>query len=151
MKFLGTKVNGKLLLPPAIAEEKRKFWERIPENSIVESSLTIKKDSKTNKQLATIWGLVLAQAVIELDDRGYDTSFIYNLPKPTGIPISKDDLCSFFYNACPIYNDDGQKITLSKTDVEQAAKFFENVCSWMSTQWQVYIPEPNKNWRNENE
>ena len=147
MKFIGIKHDNELVHPPAIAEEKRKFWERIKEGTVVESSLTVKRADKTGKQLGSIWGLMLSQAAQELDDRGYDTSFLYNLPNPTGIPITKDDLCAYFYQACPIYNDDGERITLSKSNTVQAAKFFEDVRSWMSTQWQLYIAEPDPNWR----
>lgn len=148
MKWLGTKSDGKFLLPPALAEEKRKFWERVPENAIVESSLVVKRRDKSQNQLGAIWGLMLAQAVNELEDRGYDTSFIYNLPEPTGIPIDTKALCEYFYNACPIYNEAGARITLSKSDTEQAAKFFNNVRNWLASQWSISVPEPDKNWRN---
>ena len=148
MKFIGTKQDGQLIHAPAIAEEKRKYWERIKDGAIVESSLTVKRRDKTSNQLGAIWGLMISQAVSELDYRGYDTSFIYNLPEPTGIGITKDDLCQFFYNACPIYNE-SERITLSKSNTEQAAKFFNDVRNWMASQWQLHIPEPSQNWRNE--
>ena len=146
MKFPGVKTNGQLVHAPAIAEAKRKYWERAPEGAMIESSLTVKHKDKTSNQLGAIWGLMLTQAVSKLDDRGYDTSFIYNLSKPTGIAITKDDLCHFFYNACPIYNDN-QRITLSKSDTKQAAKFFDDVRDFMASQWGIYIPEPDPNWR----
>lgn len=146
MDFYGRKVGDKLVHPPAIAEEKRKFWGRIKEGASVKSSLVVPRPDKTNAQLGAIWGLMLSQAASELDDRGYDTSFIYNLPEPTGIAITKDDLCKFFYNACPIFNDDGL-ITLSKANIPQASKFFEDVRNWMSTQWQLTVPDPDIHWR----
>ena len=96
MKFFGIKQDGELVHPPAIAEEKRKYWDRVPDGAEVESSLTIKRRDKSQEQLGAIWGLMLSEAAIILEDRGYDTSFIYNLDKPTGIAISKDDLCAFF-------------------------------------------------------
>ena len=146
MKFIGTKQDGQLVHAPSIAEEKRKYWERVPEGAIVESSLTVKRRDKTTNQLGAIWGLMLSQAVSELDDRGYDTSFIYNLFNPTGIGITKDDLCHFFYQACPIYND-GERITLSKSNTEQAAKFFNDARNYMASQWGINIPEPNQDWK----
>lgn len=147
MDFYGTKVGNNLVHPPAIAEEKRKFWGRIKEGASVKSSLVVPRPEKTNAQLGAIWGLMLTRAVLELEDRGYDTSFIYNLPEPTGIAISKDDLCKFFYNACPIYNEVGQNITLHKADIRQASKFFEDVRNWMASQWSITIPDPDKNWK----
>ncbi len=151
MKFFGIKQDGKLVHPPVIAEEKRKYWNRIPDGVEVESSLTVKRRSKSQSQLGAIWGLMLSQTVSELYDRGYDTSFIYKLEIPTGIPIDKDDLCQFFYNACPIRNENGKIITLSKTDTIQAAKFFDDVRSWLSTQWGIVVPEPDPNWKTKGE
>lgn len=146
MDFYGTKQNGKLVYPPAIAEAKRKYWERIKEGATVRSSLVVPRADKTDAQLGAIWGLMLTQAALELEDRGFDTSFIYNLSEPTGIAISKDDLCRFFYNACPIYSD-GKKITLSKADIRQASEFFEDVRNYMASQWSINIPDPDPNWK----
>lgn len=147
MDFYGTKVGDKLVHLPAIAEAKRKFWGRIKEGASVKSSLVVPRPDKTNSQLGAIWGLMLTQAALELENRGYDTSFIYNLSEPTGIAISKDDLCQYFYNACPLFNEEGQNITLSKADIQQASKFFDDVRNWMSSQWSIIIPEPDKNWK----
>jgi hypothetical protein len=148
MKFYGTKKDGKLVMPPAIAEEKRKFWDRIPDGAEIESAIVVKRRDKSQAQLGAIWGLMLAQAVNELHDRGYDTSFIYNLDKPTGIPIDTDDLCQFFYQACPIRDTEGNVITLRRADTEQANKFFEDVRNWLASQWSISIPDPDPNWRN---
>lgn len=147
MKFIGIKQGDKLVHPPAIEAEKQRFWKGIKEGAIVESSLTVKRADKTENQLGAIWGLMLAQACDILDDRGYDTSFIYNLPLPTGIKISKDLLCSFFYNACPIFSYEGKVITLSKTSTTEASKFFEDVRAWMASQWSIVIENPDKQWK----
>ena len=90
---------------------------------------------------------MIAQAVTELDDRGYDTSFILNTPKPTGIGIDKNLLCDYFYNVCPIFNEDGKRITLSKMNIEQAMKFFGDVRNFLASQWSIVVPEPDPNWR----
>ena len=149
MKFLGTKTNGKLVHPAAVDELKRRYWERVPEGSIVESTLTIKHKDKTTSQLGAIWGLMIAQAVEQLEDRGYDTSFIYNLPNPTGIVIDKDSLCHYFYQACPIRDEGGAIISLSKASTAQAANFFDDCRNFMASQWSIYIAEPNPNWKDE--
>lgn len=149
MDFYGEKINGQPVFPPAIAEQRHKAWDRIPEGGRFKSSLTVPRANKTNKQLGAIWGLIMAQAVIILDDRAFDTSFIYNLSKPTGIAIEKDDLCMFFYQACPIFNKAGVKITLSKAETDEAAKFFTDVRNFLASQWAIIIPDPNPNWKNE--
>ena len=147
MDFIGTKKNGQLHHPPAIAEQKRKHWERIPDGATVRSSITVQRQNKSQKQLGAYWGLAMATAVDELDDRGYDTSFLLNTPNPTGIAIDGHLLCEYFYNVCPIHNGEGQRITLSKADTKEAAKFFDDVRSFLSTQWQIVVAEPDPNWR----
>ena len=149
MKFTGKKLDGKLVFPAFIKEERRKYWERIKDGSEVEESLSVKRPSKTQSQLGAIWGLLMSQAVSELEDRGYDTSFIYNLPKPTGNAITKEDLCKYFYAACPIYSA-GKIVTLSKANTIQASKFFEDVRNWMASQWSIVIPDPNPNFKKDN-
>lgn len=148
MDFHGTKKDGKAIFPPAIAEERRRYWEKIKDGAAFKESLTVPRNPKTQLQLGSIWGLMLSQAAGELNDRGYDTSFIYNLPDPTGIPIDKDDLCDYFYNACPIRNESGERITLSKADTKQAAVFFDKCRNYMASQWGIIIPDPDPNWKN---
>jgi len=147
MKFIGTKSNGQLLFPPPVAEMRKKYWDGIKEDTIVEESLVVKRESKTNKQLGAYWKLAMAMAIDELDYRGYDTSFILKTDKPTGIKITKDLLCDFFYNICPIFNDDSQIITLSKATTTQAAKFFDDTRNYLASQWSIYVPEPDPEWR----
>ena len=147
MDFIGKKSGGKLIYPPAVAEQKRRHWRSIPEGADVKSSLAVQRQARTNKQLGAIWGLMIAQAVTELDDRGYDTSFILNTPNPTGIAIDKNLLCDYFYNVCPIFDEDGKRITLSKMNIEQAMKFFGDVRNFLASQWSIVVPEPDVNWR----
>ena len=148
MDFIGKKIDGKFVAPAPIAEQARRYWERIKDGSDVVKSLTVPRKAKSDKQLGAIWGLMMTTATSELDDMGYDTSLIYNLPDPTGIAIGKDDLCDFFYSACPIRDEQGRRITLSKANTAEAAKFFEDVRSWMATQWGIVIPDPDPNWKN---
>ena len=93
----------------------------------------------------------MAQAVIELDDMGYDTSFILNTDKPTGIGITAEHLTTFFYSVCPMFDDDGKHITLSKSNTKQAAKFFDDVRNYLASQWGIHIPEPDIDWKEKSE
>jgi len=147
MDFIGKKKDGKKWLPPAIAEQARKHWESIKDGSDVVFSVTKPRKAKSQAQLGAIWGLIMTEACTQLSDMGYDTSFIYNIPNPTGIEISKEDLCDFFYNACPIRDENGQKITLSKSNTAEAAKFFDDCRNWMSSQWGVMVSELDPNWK----
>ncbi|MCK5017492.1 MAG: hypothetical protein KAS32_10530 [Candidatus Peribacteraceae bacterium] len=148
MDFPGIKKDGKFMMAPAIAEQARKYWASIKEGSTVIKSLKVPRKSKSQNQLGAYWGLAMATAVEQLDDRGYDTSFLLNTPKPTGIAIDRNLLCDYFYNVCPMIDDEsGNRITLSKADTKQAAKFFDDVRKFLASQWSIDVPEPDPNWR----
>lgn len=149
MDFLGKKINGKLVHSDVIAEQKRKYWNSIKEGADVKSSLTVPRKDKSQKQLGAIWGLMMSRVKIALDDMGYDSSFIYNLPSPTGVPIDETALCGFFYVVCPIKNEEGFRITLSKANTKEAAKFFDDVRNYCASQWSIVVPDPNPNWKQE--
>jgi len=146
VNFPGIKQNGKFQCPPAIAEQMRIYWARVPEGTRVIKSMKVPRANKSGEQLGAIWGLMIAQAVKALDDYGYDTSFLYNLPKPTGVGITSDDLCMYLYKACPIWSE-GKIITLSKASTSEAAKFFDDARNFIASQWGIHIPEPDPNWK----
>jgi len=146
MKSVGKIKDGRLLFPAPINEARRQFIARLKDDTTVEETLIVPRSSKTQKQLGAIWGLALANVVQELDYRGYDTSFIFNTPNPTGIGISSDMLCEYMYQVCPTYNEDGKRITLSKMDTAQAAKFFDDCRNFWSS-WSIYVPEPDPQWK----
>lgn len=149
MDFIGTKREGKIVHPPAIAEQKRRHWESIKEGTMVKSSLTVMRKEKTQSQLGAIWGLMMAQAVIKFDDMALDTSYIYHLKNPTGNQVTKDILCKYLYEVCPIYNEDGKKITLSGSNTTQASKFFEDSRNQLASEYGIVISDPNPNWQKE--
>ena len=148
MKFFGTKKDGKLVYPPAIEEKKRRYWKKVPEGALVESSLTVKHRDKTKSQLGMIWGLMMAKAVIMLHDAAIDTSYIYKLKNPTGNPIKERALCDYLYEVCPIYTEDDKRITLSNADTKQASQFFEEARNHLASEFGIDIPDPNPNWKN---
>ena len=147
MEYYGRKLGNKIVYSPAVAELRRRRWEKIKDGDIVKTSLTVPRKDKSQEQLGAIWGLMISTAIIELEDRGEDTSLILNTDKPTGIRISKRALCDYFYSICPMFNEGGDKITLSDSNTAEAAKFFEDVRNYMASQWGVIIPDPDKNWR----
>ena len=149
MDFYGTKQNDKAVYPPVIAEQRRKQWAKIPEGAIFKSSLVVPRNPKTYQQIKAHWGMVIGMTIEELDSRGYDTSFLYNLPTPTGIAIKGAQLQQFLYAACPTYAEDGRELTLSKMDTMEASDFFDRCRSFLASQWSIVIPEPDKDWKNQ--
>jgi len=147
VKFKGQKKNGKAVFPPAIAELKRRAWEKVPEGMYFETSLVVPRNPKSYAQVKTHWGMVIGAAILKFADTGVDTSFIFNLETPTGNPITGDQLTAYLYEVCPIYNDDGKKITLSRMNTEQASRFFETCRNHLASRFGVVIPDPNPEMR----
>lgn len=101
---------------------------------------------KTNAQIKGFFGLFTSRVISEFNDRGYDTSYLYKTPNPTGIPISKDLLKEYMYNVCPVYRDN-RRMTISGMSVEEMSEFYENCCNFAASQWNIYIPETDKEWK----
>lgn len=112
---------------------------------------TIVRDTKpkTYAQVKTIFGLAIAQIIAAFDDRGWDSSMLLNMPQPTGVAVSQGLLKEFLYAVCPIYDDNDKLITLSKSDTRQASFFFDDIRNYAASQWNIYIAEPNPNWKEE--
>jgi len=146
MDFHGKKINGLPVYPPAIEEQRRRAWAKVKEGGQFKSSLTVPRPGKTKNQLGAIWGLLMAKAVLQLDEQAMDTSYIFKVDSPTGTRITKDLLCEYLYNVCPIF-EGGKRITLSQMDTEQANKFFEDSRAWLASQFGIDIPDPNPNWQ----
>ncbi|RKY08522.1 MAG: hypothetical protein DRP56_03975 [Planctomycetota bacterium] len=111
------------------------------------------KKDKTNKQLGNIFGNMIKKVVDYCNDNDHivDTSDFLNLllnhpDIPSGNQVTVDFVKLCLYVACPIFNDKGNQITLSKSNTEQANKFFEESANILSTRL-TYIPEPDISWR----
>ena len=146
MDFHGKKINGKPVYAPAVEEQRRRAWAKIKDGGQFRSSLTVPRPGKTNSQLGAIWGLMMAEAVLKLDEAAMDTSYLYGLDKPTGVAISKDHLCLYLYAVCPIFKD-GKVITLSDADMDQANKFFEDSRRWLASQFGIDIVDPDPKYK----
>jgi hypothetical protein len=142
IKLNGVKRGGELKLHPAMDEAKRRWIASLKDETPIEITLSKITNHKSQKQLGAYFGLMLTAAIIELDDRGYDTSFILRIDKPTGIPITKDGLKDYLYSVCPIYRN-GESITLSKANMEEAAKHYDDCRNFLASQWGIVIPDPD--------
>ena len=145
MDYYGKKVNGEAVFAPAVAEQRRRQWAKVKEGGQFKVSLTVPRPGKTKNQLGNIWGNMMARAVLELDEKAMDTSYIFKVDNPTGTAISKDLLCEYLYNVCPIF-EGGKRITLSQMDTDQANKFFDDSRAWLASQFGIDIPDPNPDW-----
>ena len=104
------------------------------------------KTPKTSAQLKAWWGLFASYVITEFNDRGYDTSYILKVTNPTGIPIDRELLKEYLYNVCPIYRE-SRRVTMSSMNIEEMNKFFDDCRNFAASQWQIFVPEPDKNYR----
>ena len=147
-RFYPTAQSGELVLPPMLQESRRSYLISVDGKSLVED-LKLWRPRKSHQQVKAIFGLALKLVVAEFNDRGWDTSMLFKCPNPTGIGITADLLKMYLYSVCPIFNDHGDAITLSDEDctTDRAAKFLTDIQAWSASQWTIYIPDPDPNWR----
>lgn len=150
MVSVGVIKDKKICFAPAINEERRRYVERLKDGTVIEETLCVPRKDKSQNQLGAHFGLMIANIIAEFDYRGYDTSFLLNTPNPTGNQITTDLLKEYFYNVCPIFNETGQRITIRKANTAEMAKHFDDCRNFAASQWSIYIPEPDRNWRENN-
>jgi len=122
------------------------FITSIKEGQLVCRETTVYRDSKSQKQLGSFWGLFCRVVLDAWRDIGIDTSYIYRLEKPTGIEVSAEELKLYMYSVCPTLRD-GKRVTMSDMDTQEMASFFDRCLKFASSQWGIYVPEPDKNWK----
>ena len=137
-------------LPRPLAEYRRRHLKKYNGRKAVEI-IKLEVNPKTHSQVKNHFGNALQRIVDECEHRGYDSSMLYNMEIPTGVPIDFDQLQQYFYAHYPTYNDDGVLITMSHDDYTtvHASRFFESIRNHAASQWGIIIPDPNPNWRKE--
>jgi hypothetical protein len=127
-------------------EQRKRFLSSFKPTDMIEETLTKYRQSKTNRQLGAWFGL-FSKIVLEVfNDRGYDTSYIFKLPDPTGIEISPDLLKDYMYAMCPVFRDE-KRLTMRDMNTLEMADFFDKCRNFAASQWSIYVPEPQKNWK----
>jgi hypothetical protein len=130
------------------AELRRRWILGQKEGAVIRETLEKQTLPKTYQQCKTHFGLALAMIVESFNDNGWDCSMLMNLPNPTGVGINKDMLQVFFYALFPVFNE-GRQTTLSKMSTAEASKFFDQIRNFAASQWQIAIPEPRKDWKDD--
>ena len=137
--------DGDMVVSGHQVELRRQWLSGQKDGTVVRETLAKQTLPKTHQQCKAHFGLALAMIVESFNDNGWDASMLLNLPEPTGIGITKDMLQVFFYALFPVFNE-GRQTTLSKMNTAEASKFFDQIRNFASSQWQIAIPEPDKNW-----
>lgn len=137
MKFHGTIQNGNETFPPIVEESRRQYLSSLKNGTSIVEEIKPIRPHKTYQQVKCHWGLVMQRAKAGLDEQGYDVM---------GVPLSQDMIQQILYRYCGGVGENGENKTLSKMNIDEASRFFEN-CRTFLSQFGIVIPEPDKNWR----
>lgn len=131
---------------PVVAQLRKRYLSNLKAGTNVIETIKVVRRGKTHKQCKAIFGLAFAVIVKIFEDNGWDSSIIYNIDIPTGVPVNSDMLIDFFYSLHPTYQDD-KRITLSKMTTVEAADFYEKISNYAASQWSIVIPDPDPEWK----
>ena len=146
MKFLSQKEDGDLSFAPHILEQRNRYIAGLKDGLTVEVAYTVLRSSKTQKQLGAWFGLFCQTVLDKFSHDGWGTELVYRLEKPTGIEIEPEELKYYMYSVVPVFAD-SKRLGMSKMDTQQMANFFDKCRNYASSQWGIYVPEPNPLWR----
>lgn len=151
LELHGQAEQGKLRLRREQYNLRREFLLKNEGKPVVE---ILKKEVKKRsyEQLKAHFGLALQTIVDEFEERGWDSSFIYNMEKPTGVPVNKAMLQQYFYALYPTTNEKGEYITLSNDDFTtvKEMEFFDAIRNHAASQWSIHIPDPDPLYKEKN-
>lgn len=148
LELHGQGTDGEFVLTLPQLESRKQYLVSMEGKPVTEIlKRTVK--SKTNKQVKTHFGLLIKTIVVKANDEGIDTSDFLKLivhdDLPTGVGLTSDFLHQLFLNICPVYDDDGKKVTLSQMNTKQASKWLKECRNLMSSRG-IYIDDPDPNW-----
>ena len=148
LESYGQGTGGELVLPLPQLELRKQYLTSMEGKPVTEIlKKTVK--SKSNRQVRTHFGLLIKTVIVKSNDEGIDTSKFLKLlvqeDLPTGVGLTSDFLHQLFYLICPIYDEDGRRVTLSGMSTEQASKWFEECRNLLASRGMfVDDPDPEK-------
>jgi hypothetical protein len=147
--FIGTIKDGRFELELPQFRLREKYLKSLKDGTEVVETFKKKVKSKSWSQVKAHFGLALKLIVTAFDDRGWDSSEIYKLEKPNGVPVNEIMLQQYFYALFPTSNEEGKIITMSDPDFTTAHEsvFFDSIRNHVASQWSIYIPDPEPNWK----
>ena len=144
------KINGqKMRFPKGTRDRLMQFFVEAMEGYYT-LRISRTRQSKSDAQLGAIFGLMIDRVIAFCNDHGWDTSmFLKEMVRddlPTGVAPTPDFIKNFLYGMCPIFNEEGEIITLRLSDTKQAAKFLTDSVNLLASRG-ICIPDPDPNWK----
>ena len=137
LETIGVAKNGRYVLPPMNAELHMR-WLSDCEGSFVKAKWTKVGKPKTQKQLGVHFGLAVEIVRQVMIDKGYGIC---------GIPPNKQMVHEILSKSCGGVGPLGESVRLSEMTSDQASKYFENIRDWAAKELNVYILDPDPNWK----
>ena len=113
MQFVGTKQGGGMTFSVHQITLRRRYIASLKDGTPLSEEIKPIRKSKTHQQIKTIFGLAIMTILEQFEERGIGTDELLGLEIPTGNSISKGMMKEYLYAVCPIYSEDGKRITLS--------------------------------------
>ena len=145
LELHGQGTGGELVLPLPQLESRKQYLVSMEGKPVTEIlKKTVK--SKSNRQVRTHFGLLIKTVIVKSNDEGIDTSKFLKLlvqeDLPTGVGLTSDFLHQLFYLVCPIYDEEGRRVTLSGMSTEQASKWLKECRNLMSSRG-IFVDDPD--------
>ena len=139
MKFQGTADGkGNLILPTHQLMLRTHFLSSMKTGSYITETITKTGRPKTHQQVKSHFGLVVMMIRQKMIDLGWGIC---------GIAPNKNMIHEILKRACGGVGDGGECLGLSEMSTVQAKQFFENCRHWAATQLELFIPDPDPNWK----
>ncbi len=130
------------------------FLGSVKPGTTIKTTMVRHYPARSNQQLKMVFGLLLNTIKSTFDDRGWDVALLFNDEDiPSGLPVEVDDIKRKLYLCCGNVGPEGKHKTLGRhrgeepMNVEEAARFFEKCRTWAAGKWQIQIPDPDPNWK----
>ena len=146
MKFVGTKQECGMTFSAHQIELRKRYIHSLKNGTQFSDEITPIREAKSHQQIKTIFGLAIMMILDEFESRGIGTDELLGLEDPTGEPVSKGMMKEYLYAVCPIYSEDGKRITLSHKDctTKSASDFIKAIQFWAQRRYQIFIPDPRQ-------
>jgi hypothetical protein len=147
---LGSKDGDKFVRSETQIAMFRQWWNSHKDGTMIKAEYKVFHGLKTNQQVKTHFGLLINTVIAKANDDGIDTSMFLKMlirdDLPTGVGLTKGFLHELLYALCPIADEEGKRVTLSKMTTDQACKWFDECRNLLASRG-IYIPEPDPNWK----
>lgn len=136
---IGKMKDGMRQVPVSQLAYQKQWLSRQKDGVSVRCVMTVVHDKdKSWQQVKAHFGLVVSMIRDRMIELGFDICGVYP---------NREMVHDILKKACSGVGDNGECLGFSEMSTAQASRFFDNCRVWAATQLQLYIPDPDPNWR----